>query len=167
MKYILFISAFLFISTQSFAQKAEKVKWYDYSSIEAKCSAKIPGKPDITEEEKENRKETKVLSMVNEQTHMVSFAIHNLDVSAEGIEKISMDSFVETLGGEVEESDEWKVGKHRGLLARIKMPEQDAICEYRVLTVGKIQYQVIVVSPKEAEDAKMAKKFFKSFKVKG
>lgn len=165
MKRIIYSSTLLLllVSVTSLTPSV-KVK---YSSSEAKLSITFPGDFETTEQFKESYKSVKTQAVVDGVIYFSIYTVHDNEMSdPEALAKVSLDAFNDGLDGEITEESTWKVNKQNGLQAMIKVPGQDLVGEYRVVILDQIQYQITVVAPEESWDAKKAKKFFKSFKVK-
>lgn len=165
MKRIIFSSALLIllIGVTSLAP-AEKHK---YTSDEAKLSVTFPSEFSATEEVKDSYTSTKIQAISEDMIFLLICTKHDGNVAEEdGLTEVSLQSFMDAMGSESTNSSTWKVKKHSGVKSMYSVPDKDLIGDYRVVLIGNFQFQITVVSPKEAWDEKKAKKFFKSFKVK-
>lgn len=149
-------------STSVFAQN-----WTSLSPEGSMCKFKLPG-----EVKKETSKDEKVSTYKFSTEYegcafLFSYTVHASDLSNyEGLAVTSLESFNESLGGNIVSQEEWKVKKHDGKKATIQLASLNASCQYRVVLAGQMQYQAVVVAPIDSYDAKTAGKFFKSIKIK-
>ena len=165
MKRIIFSSALLLllVGVTSLAPTTKA----NYSSSEAKLSVTFPGEFTTTEQVEESYKSVKTQAIIDDMVFFVNYTMHDNEMTdSEGLAKVSLTAFIEGLEGEVSEENTWKVNKKNGLRAIFNAQGNSLTGEYRVVILDQIQYQITVVAPKESWDAKKAKKFFKSFKVK-
>ena len=127
----------------------------------------FPAKPEISETKKEDATTYKATATKGQTTYFVGFTVHQTQMmDHQELAQVSLDAFAETLGGIITEQSDWKYKKNLGRQAVVELKEQDARVDYKVILVDQIQYQLVIVSPKADHDAKVAKKFFKSFKMK-
>lgn len=149
------------ISSSAYAQK-----WVSMSPEGALCKFKLPGeaKEEVSKDEKVTT--YKFSTEYNGCAYLFSYTVHVSDLSDfSGLAGTSLESFNESLGGNIVMQDEWKVKKHTGKKATIQIASLNAACQYRVVLAGHLQYQAVVVAPVDSYDAKTAKKFFKSIKI--
>lgn len=138
----------------------------NYSAAEAKLSVVFPGDYETSEQFEESYRSIKVQCIVEDMVFFVAYTIHDSEMAeVDGLAKVSLNAFIEGLEGEATEESIWKVNKKEGLKALIAVPETGLTGEYRVVIFDNIQYQIMAISPEASWDKKMAKKFFKSFKV--
>ncbi|MCB9233762.1 MAG: hypothetical protein H6581_19050 [Bacteroidia bacterium] len=141
-------------------------KWYNFTSSTGKFSIQFPAKPEISDTKTDEAHTYKANATVGESSYFVGFTVHTTPmVNPDDLAQVSLDAFNETLGGTIESSSEWKYKGETGRQAMIKMEAQGAQVDYKVIIIGQIQYQLIVISTSGDYDAKSAKKFFKSFKT--
>lgn len=161
-------SAFTFESTASPAPTGiEGDKWYSFSSATGKFKMKFPAKPEISETKKDEATTYKAVAQAGSSTYFVGFTVHEIEmVEPYELAKVSLGAFNETLGGTVKEESDWNFKGNRGIQAKIAVSaQQNMLIEYRVLLVGQIQYQLVVIAPDNDFDSKTAGKFYKSFKL--
>jgi len=158
--FVLITALFLFTSFTQ-AQKG-----YPYKSTEGKLSIVFPG-DFVTEQLKsEDNVTIKTSCTVDDQTYFVTYTLHTLELT-EPVElaEVSYDSFIKAVGGKLLSKSEWKIKKNVGIKARIELPKDESLLEYRVIIVGDIQYQVIALAAETLYDEGTAAAFFKSFKL--
>ncbi len=113
----------------------------------------------------EGAQTTKISSTLGEMNFFLSYTIHDSPIEEHyQMAKLSMDSFSESLKGDLITEGDWKYKKESGRMGEIKIPRSDIRVFYRSLLVGQIQYQLIVTLPATGEE-KYVKSFFKSFKL--
>ena len=154
----------LLLLSVSYTQAQKSVA---YKSEEGKFSIKFPGefKENITE--KESAKTVKIQCELEKSNYFASYSLHKVDIDDPlEMAEVSLESFTEAIHGVVVTRTEWKIKKNEGLKALIDLPDNGAKLEYRVILVGNIQYQLIVIAVDGAIDKKKANAFFKSFKLK-
>lgn len=159
------VAIFIGITAISFSQKMEK-----YTSVEGKFTAVLPideGKIEEVEELVDDYKIVKLQTINNGTVFFISYTIHEIElVDSEELELVSVDSFMEGIGGEIIESKNWIVSKQSGIKTSFKSIENGIVGEYSVIIIGQIQYQLAVVGAAENWDQKVADNVFKSFKIK-
>jgi hypothetical protein len=79
--------------------------------------------------------------------------------------QVSYDTFLSSIGGKEILKSAWDIKKNIGLKAIIDMPEDETRLEYRVILVGNIQYQLVVLAINSVYDGQAAAAFFDSFKL--
>ena len=159
-----FIFLLLFLSSSLLqAQKSFK-----YSSEEGKLSLKFPAEYTETESENEISKDLKIQCNKDSISYFASYSLHKTEMDEDPIEmaEASLESFVDGVKGVEITRVAWNVKKHEGLKAKIEIPANESIVDYRVILVGNTQYQLLVVTPKDECDNKNVRSFFKSFKLK-
>lgn len=159
----IFLFAILFVLA-SFSPPA---KGYTYSSVKGKLSATFPGIYLSEETAGESYVTTQATATVDEQSYMVSFTIHETDLSQQdGLEEISAEAFANAIGGEIQAKDVYKSkGSKDGLIVKMYNPENDAFVHYIVLFNDNIQYQFASYAVGDAWSEKKAKAFFKTIKL--
>jgi hypothetical protein len=159
---ILCIVLFILTIPMAYAQKN-----YPYDSNEGKFSIEFPGEFTVDREDKDKVSTIKINCDYEGQTYFASYSLHKIEmVDHEEMAEVSFDSFHAAVGGEVLMKDEWKVDGNTGLMAEIDLAENSVTITYRVILVGNIQYQLIVMAEYSDYDKKLANKFFKSFELK-
>ena len=142
-------------------------KGFKFTSEEGKFSIVFPSSfqsETITQEN--NTKTVKISAEAKNQNYMATYTIHQMEMNNPGsLAQTSLDAFVEAAKGTVQNQSEWKIKNNPGIKSIILLDGQDAKIEYRVIIVGKIQYQVIIVSPNKLWDQKAADVFYKSFSL--
>jgi hypothetical protein len=155
---------------KGFAQTTTKAKpkWYAYSTEVGKIKAKFPGNPALENQDTEIGKKHTATARFGENTYMISYVIHSTTLAEqEKLADASLTAFRDKVKGQILNQSSWSVKKAgNGIRATIAMPDKDAKVEYRVILIGQIQYQVIVVAPTDKYDSKVADKFFKKVKIK-
>ena len=164
MKKIIFklsFVAFLFIM-QSFTPVKMK-----YISSEAKLSITFPTTYETINKNGDGYSSVETQGNLNDQLFMASYQIHKVQMTEhEAMAIVSLESFNEALGGKITKQSTWMVNKNRGVQASIDIPASNLKAEYKVVLIGQIQYQVVVISEASIWNQANADKFFKSFKVK-
>lgn len=154
---------FLFLS----ASIVPPSKNFKYKSEEGKMSVTFPAAYESTTDEKENIKIVKITTEVNEQTFFASYTVHQQQMEdRESLAELSLDSFTETTEGTITQKSAWKIKKNKGYKAMIDLNKQNAQIQYQAIIIGQLQYQLVVVAPKNKWDQKAADRFLKSFKVR-
>lgn len=155
---------------QAVAQSAKpaKPKWHAYSTEVGKIKAKFPGNPTLENQDTEIGKKHTATARFGENTYMISYVIHTTTLAEQDkLADASLAAFRDKVKGQVLNQSPWTVKKAgTGIRASIAMPDKDAKVEYRVVLIGQIQYQIIVVAPSDKYDAKVAEKFLKKVKIK-
>ena len=143
-------------------------KWKKYTS--EVCKAKISFPAEFTEESPEESdygKTYKVTAEDGSTQYFFAATVHKnpLDEHYE-LAKIGMESFAESVGGDLSDEGDYIYKSHRGVKGDIS--KDGVLIRYRTILIGQIQYQIIVIytegAPDAVEEAK-ASKFFNSFKV--
>jgi hypothetical protein len=154
--------AFVFVLT-SFAPAA-KIK---YTSAEGKLSMKFPVAFKSVTKEAEDHKSVETQASFEDQLYFVSYTIHKVKMeNHESLAATSLESFNEAMSGTITKQATWAIKKHKGLQADIEIPGNNMRVEYRVLLIGQIQYQIVVISEVAKWNQLRADEFIKSFKVK-
>jgi hypothetical protein len=172
-KGLLFITAvvmLIFTSQNSYSANISpdsKPKWVQFISDEEKVKIKFPGEPEIIEEELEVGKHIRAKLAFEDQTmFMLDVVHHNNELSGlEDLDQVSLDSFNESIGGNIVSKDDFYVKKNKGIKATVLLEEQGMTIYYRVILVGQRQIQVVMMTPDALKDEKTSQKFFKSFKI--
>lgn len=165
---ILMAALFFAIAVQVQAQdKKAKPKWYSYSTEVGKVKAKFPGNPTLENQDTDIGKKHTATSRFGDNTYMISYVIHSTQLAdQEKLAEASLNAFRDKVKGQILNQSAWNLKAGKGTRATISMPDKDAKVEYRVVLIGQLQYQVIVVAPTNKYDAKVAEKFFKKVKIK-
>ena len=159
---LLFALMLGFVATPVSAQK-----WVKYKEKSCKCKIKFPVQPEEDVTEKEDATTYKISAQVNDQTFFFGYTVHGVTmVDHENMAKISLDAFNEQLGGEVRGERAWEISGATGRQATLDLKEQGAVCMYKVVLIGQMQYQVVVIAPLSTLDKDAADDFFASFKPK-
>ena len=99
---------------------------------------------------------------------LISHTVHQLQIDNPAeLTTLSVTTFAESLGANIDNQSPWKIKKNEGQKATFKSVEQGIIGEYRVIIIGQIQYQVVVVTSGDSLDNEMIHNFSKSVKIKG
>lgn len=163
----IFAMAVSFISQPVLAQKKAKPDWQSYESKAGKFKAKFPSTPEVKTEDTDTGKRHKAMARFGNGVYFATFMVHDTPLAKHfDLAKTSLVAFNDKLGGTIKSQNDWEVKGHKGLQATINIADKGSLVEYRVVLVGQIQYQLIVVYPENEWDAKTTKKFFKKFKLK-
>jgi hypothetical protein len=158
---LLLISLFLMATAFTPPKKGQL-----YKSDEGKMSIVFPGDFETERLDSENSVTFKTTCTVNDQTYFASYSLHQFEITEqEDMAQVSYDSFLSSVGGKEILKADWTVKKNTGLKAVIDMVEDNTRLEYRVLLVGSIQYQLVVLASTGLYDAQAAAAFFDSFKL--
>lgn len=142
-------------------------KWVKYKDADCKCKIKFPTTPEKTKTEKDEATTYKVSAQVGDQTYFFGYTKHEVTmVDHENMAHISLEAFNEQLKGQVVNERPWEISKATGRQATINLTEQSAVCMYKVVLIGQMQYQAVVIAPISTVDKDGAKTFFDSFKPK-
>ena len=138
-----------------------------YSSKEGKMSVVFAAEYEVNTDNSDSFSTTKISSTVSENVYFASYTIHSETLTErEDLCKVSLESFNETLGGEITDQSSWNISKNKGMKADIYLAEQQAKIHYRVVIIGQIQYQFAVIAPDDQWNAAGAEAFMKSIKLK-
>lgn len=159
------VSIFLFmgIASVAFSQNAN---WTKYESEEGKVEISFPAS--FTEEttEKENAIINKVSCNFNNNVFFFSYTIHSIQLANPyELAEVSLESFVNGVNGKIINQEIYEINNKKGIRSLIEIEDKSTIMEYIVIINNQIQYQVVALTSIEKADLKMAKKFFKSFKI--
>lgn len=114
----------------------------------------------------ENNVTIKTTCTVSDQTYFASYSIHQFEITEqEEMAEVSYESFMSSIGGSEASKSGWAVKKNKGIKAVLDMNEDYSKLEYRVVLVGNIQYQLVVLAAKSLYDEKSAAAFFDSSKL--
>ena len=165
----IFLSVFalsaLFLIGPAGEAQAQKADWLLYSSKRGGFKIKMPGTPELKNEEKKWGMSYK--AQYHDGTHLyyVSYGKHNQAMpNPENLAEVSINAFTEKLNGTLLDNDKWKVGKYVGSSGYVDVPSKGLGMYYHVVFKGRTQYQVVMASQEGEPDKKMYKKFIKSFK---
>ncbi|MEM0999064.1 MAG: hypothetical protein AAGN35_18535 [Bacteroidota bacterium] len=145
--------------------------WMNYKLDDCSCSFKLPGN-EIPEIESEEDGETVIWNYTSEYgsgVYLASYTLYNIATDYSDpidLAKESLSGFVGAVDGKIVREKPWEYKKHEGIQATIQIASQNIACQYKVLFVDQIQYQLVVMAPVGEYDNDTAKKFFASFKVK-
>ncbi|NVJ46240.1 MAG: hypothetical protein HWE07_03900 [Cytophagia bacterium] len=145
-------------SSQSFAQKLQ--------SDEGNFSIEFPCTYQKESSEDEVQTTHKFTCDKDNVTFFLGYTVHETEIFGHSdLAQVSVDSFLETVGGEMVSQEEWKILKNPGLKSVMTINDGAVLINYRVVLVDQNQYQLVVLAAKEDFDEKAAEKFFKSFKL--
>jgi hypothetical protein len=160
---IFLLTLFIFIGQSNVSAQA---KWEKHYSENGKFEIKIPGLVEENVLSEETTTTYKFHLQGGETEYLATGTVHeyNLDIDSLDLETVSLESFAETVKGNIAQKSAWKVGKYSGIKAII---ENDQLyIDYRILIIGNMQFQVVAYAPPGKFDTKSAGKYFKSFKLK-
>jgi len=158
---LLLVSVFILVTAFAPPKKGQT-----YQSDEAKFSIIFPGAYESDVVTGENNITHKITCTVDNQTYFASYTVHQFVIDdQEGLAGVSYDSFLASIGGKEVSKSEWVLKKNKGLKAKIDLTESLSTLEYRVVLVGSIQYQLVVLAATGDYDDKAAQAFFDSFKL--
>jgi hypothetical protein len=145
-------------------------KWEHFKSKEGKFEIDFPVEPKVENTDGDDSKTVQLQATHNEVIYMASAVIHetNLDVeglSPEKLSQASLEAFANVMGGEMKSNGDFKLGKNKGRECVIDNSEKGFMCYYKVIIIGQVQYQVIVMNAPANDDKKSRAKFFSSFEV--
>jgi hypothetical protein len=159
---LLLLSVFILVTSFTPAKKK-----FIFDSDEGRFSVIFPAEYTTETEKGEGVTTIKTSCTLKGQTYFASYSLHEIKmVDHKEMAQVSYDSFMKAVGGELRSKTEWKVGDHSGLMAVMELVESSVKLEYRVVLVGNIQYQLVVMAPNADYNEKGAAKFFKSFTLK-
>lgn len=157
-KALLVVVLFASIHTQSIAQKLV--------SSAGKFSVKFPCLYEESVSEGSEQTTYKFTCEKNGQTYFIGYSLHRIEMKGhEDLAQVSVDSFIEAVQGDLTSQWEWKIANASGLKTLISVENGETLIDYRVVLIGQIQYQVVVLAAKNEYDQKAAGKFQKSFKI--
>lgn len=137
---------------------------YKYKSSAGKMSITFPASFQEEESELESGTIMKISASVGNVIYYASYTQHEVDlVDKEELAQVSLTAFVENTGGNIITQKEWVVKKNKGLEATIEIEESNTLLVYKVVLVGRIQYQLVVGSPKDEWNQNEADRFFRTF----
>lgn len=142
---------------------------FKFQSSAYHVAANFPVKyeEEITSQETDNGRVfiLKVSCTLNTDLYMLSVTKHpELLTEPLKLAEMSLHSFVKALNGEIKSQYSFYYDRFEGKEATIFMTEKNTYAHYRVLMVGKLQYQVIVVDGNEKLSTNVTD-FFDSFKI--
>ncbi len=138
-----------------------------YKSKEGKMSVVFAGAYEVNTDKGDSYTTTKISSSVSEIVYFASFTQHTEPLTdREELCQVSLDSFNETLNGDLSNQRAWNISGSKGITADIYLAEQQAKIQYRVVIIGQIQYQFAVIAPKDDWNGASAEAFMKSIKLK-
>ena len=161
------LSAILLTLTIVASSFAMKQKWYTYENEKIKMTVKFPTqfKESVTEKEKSTTYKAQMQG--GGMLFMVSGSVHKstLENDVDGLLKTSLNSFVESLKGEIVSTERIELKGTQGSYSVLTMGENESKIEYRVFLKGNKQYQLISAQLESEYDQKTADEFYKSFKI--
>lgn len=159
---VLLVALFLILS--GFSPPA---KGNSYKSALGKISATFPSEYSVSNSEGTTYKTTQITSTLDEQNYMVSFTIHETELSKEmSLEQISLDAFANAIGANITSQEKWTSKKGlEGIHAEMRSEESAAVINYTIVFNEDIQYQFAVYAVDNAYDEKKAKAFLKTVKL--
>ncbi len=117
------------------------------------------------EEDGKIRKKATVKGSDNSGNYFVSVTKHVVKMTDHvNMAEVSMNSFVETIKGEIKSEGAFMYKQHGGKDAVIYLDAQKTYVHYRAILIGDYQYQILVLVDKESR-SKSIDDFFKSFKT--
>lgn len=141
-------------------------KGFSYTSADGKVSASFPSEYTEKVTDGETYTTTQITSTVEGQSYMVSFTIHETDLSEEeGLEDISLNAFANAIAGDIQTKETWTYKGLEGVKARMYSEESTAYVDYIVIFKGDIQYQFACYALSESWTEKKATAFFKTIKI--
>lgn len=154
----LFVIISLSVSSQTLAQKLQ--------SDEGKFSIEFPCSYQKESTEGDVQTTHKFTCDKDNNTFFVGYTLHKTDIMGhEEMAQVSVDSFLEAVGGEKVSQEEWRVRKNPGLKTVMTINNGAVLVNYQVVLIDQYQYQLVVLAGKDDFDEKAAAKFFKSFKL--
>lgn len=162
------LSALLFLFILFNSPQPSNIGSETYSSIEGKFKVTFPDTYEEVVSESEDQKTVKINCVQGEHIMFASYTLHETAITDhQDMAEVSMESFVEAVGGKLLSRSEWKVKGNSGLQSVMNIESDEKIIkiDYRVVLVGQLQYQLVFISPSDDYDIKMAAKFFKSFQI--
>lgn len=158
---LLLLSALILLAAFAPAKK------FLYDSSEGRFSVVFPAEYATERDEGEDVATIKTSCNLDGQTYFASYSLHQLEMTDPmEMAEVSYDSFIKAVGGVLQSKSDWKVKEHTGLIAVMNLSDESVLLEYRVILVGNIQYQLVVLAATGDYDAKAAGNFFDSFKLK-
>lgn len=164
---ISFLFVFLFAGFFSGLQAQDdlKAKWLTFNSNRGNFKIKMPGTPELKQEDKDYGKTYKAQLKTSEYLYYVSYSVHNKALpDPQYLCEVSVKAFLTKIGGELLKNEEWKLKKNIGRKVDIEVSEKGIFMRYHVVIVGNIQYQVVLAGETEITN-KIEKKYFKTFKI--
>jgi hypothetical protein len=147
---------------------SQDISWSTTTDYDHNCSIQFPGVP------------TNVFKNTSEGTRYTTYVTYGqssyflkvLDLKSEPTNKKAkarkvLNSWASKAKGTVSEENDWKEGEDSGVKGEIKVaetgkPEMLVFCH--VIIIDKMQYEVIVMTPKEIYDPEFDGHFLKSFR---
>lgn len=159
---LLLITAF--ILTTAFAPAKKK---FVFDSNEGKLTVTFPAEYTTDRDEGENVTTIKSTCTLDGITFFASYSLHQVEITDhKDMAEVSYDSFIKSVGAELLSKTDWMVNNNPGIKAVMTLPDENVKLDYRVILVGNIQYQLVVMAAQSDYDEKTASAFFKSFKLK-
>lgn len=138
-----------------------------YVTEKGKASIKFPAEYSVEEDNSDLTSTTKVMASLDDNIFMFSFSIHETTLSDHYmLAQTSLTSFNDEVGGRIISETDYVYDDYKGRSAEIELEEQNVTLYYRVILVGQIQYQMVVVA-QSGNIVKKKDKFFNSFKLTG
>ncbi|MBI1343559.1 MAG: hypothetical protein GC171_11550 [Terrimonas sp.] len=140
---------------------------YQYTSADFKTTISFPAAFEESFSEKETtngiRKTVKVSASLKDDVYFFSATKHVVDIpEKEKMATVSVNSFTETIKGEIKKKEPFTYNGNTGAEALIYLPEQNAYVHYRALLIDRFQYQFVVID-KEEGSSEAVSRFFASF----
>lgn len=168
MKRHLLLISFIFLSMITGSGLAQDITWSTTTDYDHNCSIQFPGVP--TEVFKNASEGTKYTTYVT--YGQSSYFLKVMDLKSEPADKKAkaqkvINSLATKAKGKVIEGNDWKEGTNTGVQGKIEIsqtgkPEMLVFCN--VMIIGKVQYEIIVMTPKEIYDPEFDGYFLSSFR---
>jgi hypothetical protein len=138
-----------------------------YETEEGKFSIDFPAKYNVNSEEKGSIRTAQAMCAFDEHTLLATYTLHATEITDhDALADTSIVAFGNSVNGNLLSKTDWVVDGKKGRKAFYNLPEQNIKVEYRVLLVGQLQYQIIVMATNAKFDNEMAVTFFDSFRLK-
>jgi hypothetical protein len=147
---------------------SQDISWSTTTDYDHNCSIKFPGVPtDVYKNTSEGTKYTTYLLYGQS-----SYFLKILDLKSEPSDKKAkakkvLNSWATKTKGEVTEESDWTAGSNIGIKGKIEITEEgkpEMLVFCHVIVVGKVQYEIIVMTPKEIYDPEFDGYFLASFR---
>ncbi|MCB0478007.1 MAG: hypothetical protein KDC84_07580 [Crocinitomicaceae bacterium] len=162
---ILFVLTLVLFPLTSTAQK-----WVKYECRDAKFAAQFPMTPEEKVEDSEQGKSYTATVTQGNTVYMASALIHTTNLQVAGLDQqtlasTSLDAFEKALGATKVTKKNYYSRNDVGLDAEIIVPGFANPILYRVIVIGQIQYQVVVMQKEGKAKKGTMYKFINAFKV--
>ncbi len=135
---------------------ASPLPWYKlqidkFTSYEFKISVIFPSEfeEEIKEKTADNGDITRTLKLKckkGENTYMLNVTKHPFNMTdAKGLAETSLEAFARGVKGDIRKQEIFTQKGHEGIDAKLYLSEQNKYVYYRIILVGRLQYQMVIM----------------------